>query len=64
MAYTVGSEAEPPVSRKKKSVEKLAIPLWLEVNSGGEKVHVAGKGMATGAPVHWKGCAALCRCLN
>lgn len=54
MAFTAGRAAEPPASRKKKTVEKLAIHLWLEIDSGGEKVHVAGKGMAAGAPAHWK----------
>lgn len=35
MADTVGREEKPPTSRKKRSVEKLAIPLWLGVNLGG-----------------------------
>lgn len=52
-----------PVSRKKKSVEKLATPLWLELNSG-KNIHGTGTGMAAGAPVYWKGHAALCRCHN
>lgn len=64
MAYTVGREVEPPMSRKKKSIEKVAIPLWWEVNLGGEKAHAAGKGMAAGALAHWKGHAALHQYLN
>lgn len=36
MAYTVAFETEVPTSRKRKPVEKLAIPLWLEVNLGGD----------------------------
>lgn len=63
MAYTEEREAEPPLSRKKKSVEKLATPLRLELNSG-ENIHKAGTGMAAGAPVYWKGHAALCQCHN
>lgn len=49
MAYTVAFETEVPTSRKRKPVEKLAIPLWLEVNLGGEVVPVAGKGVSAGA---------------
>lgn len=61
----VGREAEPSrLGKKKKSVEKLAIPLQLEVNLGGEEVHVAGEWVARGALVHWKDCAAPCQCLN
>lgn len=59
MAFTAGRAAEPPASRNKKTVEKLAIHLWLEVDLGGEKVHVVGKGMAAGPPAHWKDYSSL-----
>jgi len=64
MVYTVGREAESLTSRNKKPVEKLEVPLWLEVNLGREKVRMAGTVIAAGALAHWKGRAALCRCLN
>lgn len=52
MAYTVALETEVATSfllpRKRKSVEKSAIPLWLEVNWGREEVPTAGKVMSAG----------------
>lgn len=56
MAYTVALETEVatslPLHRKRKSVEKLAIPLWLEVNLGREEVPMAGKVRSAGASVY------------
>lgn len=64
MAYTVAFETEVPTSRKRKPVEKLAIPLWLEVNLGGEVIPVAGKAVSAGASAYRKGSADLCQDLN
>lgn len=48
----VAYETEAPTSTKMKSVEKLAIQLWLEVNLGGEEVPMAGKVTSIGASAY------------